>query len=165
MAELRPIIVFHGRHFVRYLEICNPICVKLLQVMSVSFRAIYKKDVSISNHFPGVHKRGIHTHTHTHRQTHTHTHTHDDSIRGNAMHCISSKNGCGNTYYNGYRFPYRKKLNTGSVSRTGENKKGTGRYWKRIWFTVLEEMKYGYGLPYSSNCHFYNLLKTSDHTL
>ena len=23
MAELQPIIVFHGRHFVRHLEICN----------------------------------------------------------------------------------------------------------------------------------------------
>ena len=34
MAELQPIIVFHGRHFVRYLGICNPICVKLLWVMS-----------------------------------------------------------------------------------------------------------------------------------
>ena len=30
----KPIIVFHSRHFVRHLEICNPICVKLLQVMS-----------------------------------------------------------------------------------------------------------------------------------
>ena len=26
-------IVFHSRHFVRHLEICNPICVKLLQIM------------------------------------------------------------------------------------------------------------------------------------
>ena len=34
MAELRPNIVFHGRHFIRHLGICNPICVKLLQVMS-----------------------------------------------------------------------------------------------------------------------------------
>ena len=34
MAELKPIIVFLGRHFVRHLGICNPICVKLLQVMS-----------------------------------------------------------------------------------------------------------------------------------
>ena len=34
MAELRPNIVFHGRHFVHHLGICNPICVKLLQVMS-----------------------------------------------------------------------------------------------------------------------------------
>ena len=29
-----PIIVFHGRHFVRHLEICNRICVELLQLMS-----------------------------------------------------------------------------------------------------------------------------------
>ena len=34
MAELQPITAFHGRHFVRYLGICNPICVKLLQIMS-----------------------------------------------------------------------------------------------------------------------------------
>ena len=34
MAELQPIIVFHGRPFVRHLGICNQICVKLLQVMS-----------------------------------------------------------------------------------------------------------------------------------
>ena len=33
MVELRPIIVFHGLHFVRHLGICNPICIKLLQVM------------------------------------------------------------------------------------------------------------------------------------
>ena len=26
MAELQPIIVFHGRHFVRHLGNCNPIC-------------------------------------------------------------------------------------------------------------------------------------------
>ena len=35
-----------------------------------------KTDVSISNRFPEVHKRGIHTHTHTHIHTHTHTLTH-----------------------------------------------------------------------------------------
>ena len=34
MAELQAITVFHGRHFVRFLVICNPICVKLLQIMS-----------------------------------------------------------------------------------------------------------------------------------
>ena len=34
MAELRPIIVFHVRHFVRYLGIFNHICVKLLQLLS-----------------------------------------------------------------------------------------------------------------------------------
>ena len=47
-----------------------------------------KNDASISNRFPGVHKRGIHTH----RQTDTHTH--DDSIRRNAMRCISPKKDC-----------------------------------------------------------------------
>ena len=85
MAELRSIIVFHDRHFVRRLEICNPICVKVLQVMfGVISRNLKKDDVSVSNRFPEVHKRGIHTHTHTH--------THDDSIRRNAMRCISPKN-------------------------------------------------------------------------
>ena len=34
MAELQLIIVFHSRHFVRHLGICNRICVNLLQLMS-----------------------------------------------------------------------------------------------------------------------------------
>ena len=34
MAELQPIIVFHGHDFVRHLGICNPICARLLQLMS-----------------------------------------------------------------------------------------------------------------------------------
>ena len=72
MAELRPIIVIHGRHFVRHLGIFNPICVKLLEVMSGVIPSNLKKnDASISNRFPGVHKRGIHTHTQTDRHTHT----------------------------------------------------------------------------------------------
>ena len=33
MAELHPIILIHGRYFVRHLEICNRICVKLRQLM------------------------------------------------------------------------------------------------------------------------------------
>ena len=87
MAELQPIIVFHGRHIVRHLDICNSICVKLLQITPrVIPRNSDENDVSISNRFPEVHKRGIRPHTETH------THTHDDSIRRNAMHCISSKN-------------------------------------------------------------------------
>ena len=82
MAELQPIIGFHGRHFVHHLEICNPICVKLLQIMfGVIPRNLKKNDVSISNRFRGVHKRGIYRHVH------------DDSIRRNAMRCISPKNG------------------------------------------------------------------------
>ena len=80
MAELQPIIVFHGCHFVCHLEICTPICVKLFQVMSgVILCNLKKNNVSISNRFPGVHKRGIHTHIQTDRQTDRHTH--DDSIR------------------------------------------------------------------------------------
>ena len=137
MDELQPIIVFHGRHIVRHLAICNRICVKLLQLMSgvISHNSVKievsilingrcaanysvslppfcppswnlssdlcktltgyvryyseqfkKNDVSISNRFPGVHKRGIHTDTLRH--------THDDIIRRNAMHCISPKNRC-----------------------------------------------------------------------
>ena len=67
MAELPTIIVFHGRHFVRHPGICNPICVKLLYAMSgVISRNLKKVDVSISNRFPGVYKRGMHTQTHTH---------------------------------------------------------------------------------------------------
>ena len=53
-------------------------------------RNLKKTDVSISNRFPGVHKRGIHIYTHTH--THTQTHTLYDSMRRNAMRCISPKN-------------------------------------------------------------------------
>ena len=76
MAELRPIIVFHGRHFVRHLGICNPIYVKLLQAMAgVIPRNLKKNDVSTSNRFPGVHKRGIHTGKHTDKHSHKHTHT------------------------------------------------------------------------------------------
>ena len=33
MAELRPIIEFHGRRFVCHLGICDRICVKFLQPM------------------------------------------------------------------------------------------------------------------------------------
>ena len=48
MTELQPIIVFHGRHFVRHLGICNPICVKFLLVMSgVIMSNLKKNGVSI----------------------------------------------------------------------------------------------------------------------
>ena len=85
MAELRPIIVFHGRHFVRHLGICNPICVKLLQTMSgviprnLKKRRLYLKPFSWRPQTQ-----------HTHR--HTDTYTHVDSNRRNAMRCISPKN-------------------------------------------------------------------------
>ena len=84
--------MFHGRHFVRHLGICNPICVKLLQAMSgVIPRNLDKKnDVSTSNRFSGNHTR--HTQTHTY----THTNTHVDSNRRNSMRCISPTNLCCN---------------------------------------------------------------------
>ena len=93
MAELQPIIVFHGRHFVHHLGICNPICVKLLQIMSGVIvsnlkekQRLYLKPFSWGSH--------THTHTRTHARTlarthararararartHTHTDTHTD---------------------------------------------------------------------------------------
>ena len=80
MTELQSIIVFHGSHFVRHLGICNPICVKLLQIMSgVILRNIKKRRLYLKT-FPEVHKRG----THTHRQIDTH----DDGIRRKKMQCI-----------------------------------------------------------------------------
>ena len=75
--------MFHSRHFVRHLGICNPICVKLLQIMFCVIPRNEKKLTSLLNRFPEVHKRGICTHTHRD------TNTHDDSIRRNAMPCIS----------------------------------------------------------------------------
>ena len=87
MSELRLIIVFHGRHFVCHLVMCNPIYVKLLQVMfGVIPRNFEKNDVSILNRVSGVHTR--HTHRHTHTQTHTHTHTHPTIAKGE-MQCVA----------------------------------------------------------------------------
>ena len=41
-------LVFHGRHFVRHLGICNPICVKLPQLMcAVIMHNSDKNEVSI----------------------------------------------------------------------------------------------------------------------
>ena len=80
MAEFQPIIVFHGRHFVRHIGICNPICVKFLQY-GVTLRNLKKNDVSISNRFL------VSTNA-----EYTQTDTQDDSNTRNAMHCISPKN-------------------------------------------------------------------------
>ena len=80
MTELRPIIVFHGRHFVRNLGICNASCVNLLQIMfGVIPRNLKKNAVSITNRFPEIRKRGIQTDTQTHRHTDTHTHRHTNT--------------------------------------------------------------------------------------
>ena len=93
MAELRSNVVFHGRHFVRHLGICNPICVKLPYVCGViPSNIIEKRRLYLKPFSWGPQTR--HTHSHTDRQTdrHTHTHTQDDSIMRNAMRCISPKN-------------------------------------------------------------------------
>ena len=47
-------------------------------------RNLKKSNVSTSNRFPGVHKRGIHTHTYRH--THRHTHM---SIAIGEMQCVA----------------------------------------------------------------------------
>ena len=74
MAELQPIIVFHDCHFVRHLEISNPICVKLLQVMSgIVPHNLKKNDVSIKPLSWRLQTRHTHTHRHMHTDTHTHT--------------------------------------------------------------------------------------------
>ena len=50
MAELQPIIVFHGRHYVRHLGNCNRICVKLLQLMCavITHNSVKKRSLYIS---------------------------------------------------------------------------------------------------------------------
>ena len=80
-------VVFHGRHFVRHLGICSPICVKLLQVMSgFILHNLEKNDVFLRS------TNAAYIHTQTHTRTDTDTHTHEDSMRRNAIRCISPKN-------------------------------------------------------------------------
>ena len=74
MVELRPIIVFHGRHFVRHLGICNPICVKLLQAMSGVIPRNWKKKWRRYLKPFSWRPQTRHTHRHTDTQTHTQTH-------------------------------------------------------------------------------------------
>ena len=67
--------MFHGRHFVRHLETCNPICVKLLQVMSGIILGNIKTTSLSETVFPRS-TNAAHTHTNTHTHTHKHTHPH-----------------------------------------------------------------------------------------
>ena len=92
MTELQPIIVFHGRNFVRHLEICNPICVKLLKIMSGVIPRNLEQKRRLYLKLFSWRPQTRHTHTDTHTHTHTSRDTHDDSIRRNAMRCISAKN-------------------------------------------------------------------------
>ena len=81
MTEIQPIIVFHGRHFVRHLEICNPICIELLQIMSGVIPRNLKKTTSLSQ---PVFMRSTNA-AYTHIHTHTHTHT---TIAIGEMQCV-----------------------------------------------------------------------------
>ena len=84
MAELQPMIVFHGRHFVHHLGICNPICVKLLQFMSgVIPYNFLKKMTSLSQTIFLRSTNAAYTDTNTQTDT-----------RRNAMRCISPKTVC-----------------------------------------------------------------------
>ena len=91
-AELRSIVVFHGRYFFRHLGICNPICVKLLQFMSRIILSNLKNTTSLSQ---TVFLSSTNA-AYTHRQTHTH----HDNIRRNAMRWISPNNNNNQNYKN-----------------------------------------------------------------
>ena len=78
MAELRSNILFNGRHFVRHLGIYNPICVKLLQVMSGVIPSNLKEKRRLSQ---DVFLRSTNA-------AYTHTHTHDDGIISE-MQCVA----------------------------------------------------------------------------
>ena len=68
MAELQPIMVFHGRHFVRHLGIYNLICVKLLQVISGVIPSNLKKTfLSHTVFLRTTNAAQTDTHRHTHK--------------------------------------------------------------------------------------------------
>ena len=93
MAELQPNIVFNGRHFVRHLGICNPSCIKLLEIMYGVIPRNVEQRLYVKPFSRGPQTRHTHidtqTHTHTLTQTHTQTQRHDYSIRRYAISCIS----------------------------------------------------------------------------
>ena len=75
MNELQAIIVFHGRHFVRHLGICNPIRVKLLQIMSgVIPRNLKTGRLYLKPYVYLASTKAAYT------QTGRHTDTHDDIV-------------------------------------------------------------------------------------
>ena len=76
MTELQSIIVCHGRHFVRHLGICNPICVELLEIMPGVIPRNLRKITSLSQTVFLRSTNAAYTHTHTDRHTYRHTDTH-----------------------------------------------------------------------------------------
>ena len=67
MAELQPNIVFHGRHFVRHIGICKPICVTLLQAMSGVIQRNFKEKRRLYLKPFAWRPQPRHTHTHKRR--------------------------------------------------------------------------------------------------
>ena len=67
-----------------------------------------------------------------------------------------NKKAYGKVIESEYGFTYWKKLNTGagSLPYGKKLKTGMGRYWERIWFPVLEEIKYGWGKIYYNGYRF-----------
>ena len=83
---------------------------------------------------------------HTHRQTDRHTHTHDDSIRRNAMRCISHKN-----------YKYRNIL--GSIQATGFLNPCQTDIHGRLWPRRHTTKRYGVLIKsnvFSIRCMGYN---------
>ena len=92
MAELQPIIMFHGSHFVRHLGICNQICVKFLKIMFGVIPRNLKKTTSLSQTVFLASTNAAHTHTQTHTHAHTHTHIHTNrhtTIAIGEMQCVA----------------------------------------------------------------------------
>ena len=85
MAELHPIIVFHGHHFVRHLGICNPMCQTLTGYIRCYSAQVEKKTRLYLKPF----SCGPQTwHRQTDRHTHTHTHGHTTITQGE-MQCVA----------------------------------------------------------------------------
>ena len=80
-AKIQPIIVLRGRHFVRHLGICYPICIKLLQLMSgvITRNSVLKRSLYylIAELRPIIvfHGRHFVRHLRICNPTHTQTHT------------------------------------------------------------------------------------------
>ena len=130
MAELQPIIVFHGSHFIHHLGICNLICVKLLQIMSgVISHNLKKRSLSQSIFLASTnaayrqayiqayrqahiqaHRHG-HRHARTHACTRTRTHTHRDRQTHRHTHTHDDS-----IRQNAYRQAYRQMCVSGPTA-------------------------------------------------
>ena len=90
MVELQRIKVFHARNFVRHLGICKSDLCQTLTAYVRYYSTQFKRKIRFSSQTVFLRSTNS-AYTQTHRQTDTHIH--DDSIRRNAMRCISPKYG------------------------------------------------------------------------